>query len=175
MSKWYEIKEKKVVTLEISSWYGISVGAQHSYGYLHYHDSEGEYHKAQLKRKLNENTAQILNTQRNKGRHPDYHYEHRAGEETVCFDDDQHIIRTAKRVWKKICPDADILLVGMFACGDPQRCLIGPSDVKKKINDWHRETVKIGGYEEDEDRMDEIFHEYQEFLKEYFSRKEENE
>ena len=149
-----------IVTLEIRSWAGISIGAQHSYGSLSFDDKNDELQKVRLTRKLNKQTAKILNDQRN-----EHEYGFRSGETTECFNDDNHVRKTAKRIWKKICPDGDLLIEGSYAVGDPQRCLDGDPEVVETINDMWKRSEECGGYEGDEETMDSIFREYQAYLK----------
>jgi len=153
----------KHVTLEISSWVGVSIGAQHAYGSLHFYDAELEYRRIRLSRKLTKETAEKLNEQRNEDR-SDNLARFVSGDETECFDTYAHVRRTAKRVWKALCPDAVVLLEGSWAVCDPQKCIAGPDEIRKEINRLYRKGVAIGGYEGDEAAMDRIFKEYQAYI-----------
>lgn len=139
-----------VVVLEITSWAGTCPGAVHSYGRL-YADG-GRIHE--LKRKLSTTAAAKLN--RND---PSYKWE--AGEETKGFDGSDAIRTLAKRKWKKLYPDADMLLEGTHGCCDPQRCLAGPPKLRNRINALYKQAKKIGWYDGGhEDEMDKLFDEF---------------
>ena len=162
----------KYVTLHISSWRGISFGAQHYYGSLHY-SGEGVYEERKLRRVLTAKTAKILNDQRGCTEEENRYARFHAGESTECFDSETHVRLAALRKWKKEFPDAVFLLEGQSAVCDPQKCLAGPKDLKKTINAFYLASEKTGGYEGDEKEMSRITDEYCLWLKKV-SREAEN-
>lgn len=146
LRKFKKYMKENIVNLEISSFVGLSVGASHYYGKLCFNEE-----RVDLERRLNK---------RNIG---DFAKEKYAlGGTTARFNSEEHVIQTAKRAWKKIFPNAVILLVGSSAVLDPQKCIDGPPDLKKKINDYYRRAEKVGGYEGNDKEMTKISNEYME-------------
>lgn len=161
------MNKNDIVCLEISSWRGISIGAMHYYGKIvGYKDNE--YHHATLTRKLSAYVAAEMNRHHRK----EFPYEHdpyryRAGQTTECFDTRQQIISLAKRCWLTHFPKAHVLMLGSFSVANPQQILIAPADFKKKVNDLWREDERIGGYEGNPKRSEEIYREYQAYINGY--------
>jgi len=145
----------KRCTLEITSFEGISPGAKHYYGALHYHyvDVEGysQYKKVELKKKLTKAEAIDLSTD-------DYRW--KAGQYSQRFDDINKVRKLAIKTWKTHFPDADVLLEGYSATADPQECLDGPPILKKKINDYYKKSQKIGWYEGNNEAMTKLSDDY---------------
>lgn len=137
-----------IVNLEISSFEGISDGAVHYYGKLCYNS---EFPKVELQRKLNKRNI-------GKFRKEFYHI----GDVTTRFNSENHVIRAAKRIWKKLFPNALVLLVGSSSILDPQKCIDGDPVLRKKINDYYRRAEEIGGYEGNMKEMTKISNEYME-------------
>jgi hypothetical protein len=155
----------RTITLNISSWAGVSMGAQHYYGELKFYDEDGEMQCVKLERRLTKMTAEILNEQRNRGRSKDCQFQYEPGEKTECFNDEKHVRRFALSKWKQFCPHGLILLEGSFACGDPQRCLSAfDPDIKKGLNMLVKKAEDIGWYEGDYDAMCKVSSIHEEFL-----------
>lgn len=141
----------KIVVLHISSYAGISAGAIHCYGSLNCRDK-----RIELKQKVTEKNVLSLSMR-------DFKYE--IGTMTERFECEEDVRVIARRQWRKFFPDAVLLLEGSAACGDPQRCLVGPVDLKKEINRLKKAGEKVGGYEGDEKGMTKISDEYMNLLK----------
>lgn len=157
----------KTVTLEISSWRGISIGAQHYYGKLIFDDAEGKYQRVELLRTLDDAGATKLMKQQNDGRNPDYWIEYFAGDRTDCFDTKIELRNLAKKEWKKLCPDAKLLICGSSCCADPQEVLAADDpELMKQINYLWALAEEIDYYEKDEKAMTKIYKAYQKLLKE---------
>jgi len=148
----------KYAVLNISSWYGVSIGAQHFYGALSFDDEHGKYNRIELERRLTHETARILSIQRK----DDLYY---SGAMTEAFNTRKHVRRAGIRLWKKLCPHTDFLLEGSYVVANPQKCISGPAEIRIKINDFFRRSAATGGYEKDEKAMDAIFYEYRAYLK----------
>ena len=141
-----------IVNLEISSFEGISPGAVHYYGRLSFN---GE--RTDLERRLNKRNI-------GKFRKDFYHI----GDVTTRFNSENHVIRAAKRIWKKLFPNALVLLVGSGSILDPQKCIAGDPVLRKKINAYYRRAEAVGGYEGNEEEMTKISDEYmREILRKY--------
>lgn len=155
----------KLAVLEITSWRGISIGAQHWYGKLCFYD--GEYHYIRLNRRLNTLTAIELNRQSNVGRCKHlFHYG--SGGHTESFETREHVRQTAHRKWKKICPEAMVLLEGRYGVCDPQRCISGPAIVRTAINAYVRRVEIIGGWEGNKKAMQKVSDAYDKYLEGIF-------
>ena len=147
--------------LEITSWSGISAGAQHYYGSLHGGVDE-EYRSVRVCRRLSAESARKLNAQRDRG---DDAPGFAAGMTTECFDSEAHVRITARRQWRKLFPNAVVLLEGQSAVCDPQRCIAGPPAVRRAINAFVAEAEKVGWYEGDEKAMGAITDRYMAYVK----------
>ena len=141
----------KVVVLNITTYAGYCVGASHYYGALHSRDK-----RIELGFILTKKTAPLVS-------HKDYQY--KAGQRSIRFISEKDIRRVARREWKKNFPDSILLLEGTPACGDPQRCLEGPKELKKEINRLKNTAEKIGWYEGDDEGMTKISDEYMNLLR----------
>jgi hypothetical protein len=147
----------KMVTLEIESWMGVSIGAIHFYGTLHFDDTDGEYQRIEIRRVLDEDAAYKLTKQKNSGKNPDYWVDYEEGQDTECFDGSGDIKRIAIDTWKEHCPDGELLICGRFAVGDPQEVIAADDpEVMKLINEMCDHAELIGGYEGDFDTMRKI-------------------
>ena len=130
--------------LQISSFDGLTPDAKHYYGTI---VCNGE--RYELLRKLNKNTVKEFIK--------DFHV---VGGMTSRFDSEDHVIRHAKKTWKKLYPDAQFLLMGSSACLDPQQCIDGPPKLKAKINYYYKQAEKIGWYGGNEKAMTKLSDEY---------------
>lgn len=146
----------KRCNLHISSYVGISPGASHYYGSLHYYNNKGEYKDIKLKHRLTAEEAKLLSGQ-------DFTYE--KGEWSERFNSEDEIRELALKEWKKRFPDSVILLEGSSSCASVQHCLGGPRELKAKINVLFKEAEKIDWYEKDEDLMTKIDDDYMNLLK----------
>jgi hypothetical protein len=149
----------KFVFIEITSWQGISLGATHYYGKLKGYDDNNEVLFIDIEKPLGEKEAKKLSKK------DDFTY--REGTLTARFDSKQEVIDIAIEKWKTYFPNAEFLIQGEWAIADPQNCLIAPNGLKEKINKLYLESEEIGGYEKSPKRMDEIFREYQNLIREY--------
>lgn len=140
-----------IVNLEISSFYGICAGATHYYGKLCFNND-----RIDLERKITKRNIKDFKNE-------NYHI----GDITTRFNSEEHVIRAAKRVWKKTFPNAIVLLLGSSAIYDPQKCIDGPITLKIVINHYYKQAEEIGGYEGNIKEMTKISDEYMKTLKEY--------
>jgi hypothetical protein len=140
-----------IAILEINSFEFISAGASHYYGKLHCGDE-----KVELERKLNKNTVKDFKDQR-----------YAVGGKTQRFNSEKHLLIYTLRVWKKIFPNAKVLLIGSSAYLDPQKCIAGDKILKKKINNYYKRAEEIGFYEGNEKEMTKISNEYMKEILEF--------
>jgi len=151
----------KIVTLEIGTWRGMSIGAVHYYGKLVFYDSDLNIIDVDIHRILDEESAFRLTKQTNRSRNPDHWIDFSAEDSTKCFDSKGEIREIAKKIWRDHCPDGDILIEGMFAVGDPQEVIDGnDKTIVDTINGLWERALEIGGYEGDREEMTRISNEY---------------
>jgi hypothetical protein len=147
-------KAKRVV-LEISTWRGISIGAQHYYGKLHWYDADDEYQTHEITRILDKESAFKLTKQKNSGRAEDYQwFDYEAGDESTDFDSRQEIRDIAIATYKEHYPEANMLQEGRWAVCDPQEVIdADDKELMKGINWMYERAEEIGWYEGDYDEM----------------------
>lgn len=143
----------KRMTLIIDSWRGVSIGAIHYYGKLSFSDADGNYQRIELRRTLDTDAAFKLTKQKNHSKNPDYWIDFSTGDTTECFDTEKELRDLAIATWKDHCPDAQLLICGQYACGDPQEILAADELwLMVTINElWEMaETINYydGGHEE---------------------------
>lgn len=122
-----------IVTLEITCWKGMSIGATHYYGHLKGYIGE-EYKSVELEYKMTASQAAKLNkkdeqlTRSSGGLYS-------RGSVSTRFDTEEQIIKLALKVYKQHFPGADVLILGHSYIAEPQLILDGPEEVKKIINE----------------------------------------
>lgn len=121
------MNRSKFVYLDITSWAGLSLGAQHYYAEL---QSGGDEPSVKLTRILTPHQA----AKANRYRSSDGFLRVRAGDESDGFDEKDEIYKLALKVWQKCFPQGEILLEGRSSVGDPLKVLACPS---------HPETINI--------------------------------
>jgi len=145
----------KFVHLEVTSWTGISIGAEHYYGSL---VVSGDRKKTfELNRKLGDRECFYLNK---KDSMPSI-IRWKAGQLTIRFNTITQLETLAIKIWKKKYPEYDALVKGRSSILDPQE----PLDARKKavFNKLHKfwvDAEATGGYEGDEKAMDKISDKY---------------
>lgn len=153
---------KKTIVLEISSWAGTSIGAEHYYGRLMgYADNKITY--VELKKTLTQREADCLNKK------DESYVKLKQGDESTRFNSKKEIREKAIEIWKQHFPYDEFLLEGRFAVCNPQKCLVAPDGLKDKINSLYEEQERIGGYERSPKRTEEIYREYTKLIAEYFA------
>ena len=141
---------KSIVHLEILTFAGYDPDARHYYGQLK-GNHKGRFKAVELKYKLDKKSAQALSKGGEK---------YRAGSYSQRFRGLENVRKVAIKTWHKHFPNGDILVEGNCASLDPQLCLDAEERLKNKINTLYEEAVKIGWYEGDEKRMEEISDKY---------------
>lgn len=139
------MKISNVMAVEISSWAGVSLNAEHFYASLVFYDANGEYQTKQLRHKLTAREAKALNKKDGVGG------AYSAGCMTERFDSVEDVHQAAIEEFKQI-PHAKVLMCGRHAVLEPQMVLIGPEDYKVRVNqlaarckklDWNRDERKL--------------------------------
>jgi hypothetical protein len=152
----------KVAKLEVTSWAGVAIGAEHFYGSFNWCDESNDFKEHRLTKTISQKEASYLN-KKMAGENTDYiDSRYREGDEVNCFDTVEEVRKVAMKNWRDIT-GCDLLLGGSFACASVEFALDGPDqDVVDRINDLYKQAVEIDFYEDEEleDQMnliDELF------------------
>ena len=129
------VMPKRIITLDVTSAIGLSLGASHYYGKL----SDGEV-RVELMRVLTAAGARKLNILHRAGN--TYH----AGDEVTNWDSEEGLIAFAKRTWRDHYPCGVLLILGDGA--GPHPILVGPDDVVAKGAALLRKAAAIGYWDE---------------------------
>jgi len=150
----------KIVFLDITTWSGISIGAEHYYGKLKEHG--GNYKSVELEWPMSQKMATYLN-KKDRTRSGDSYDCYKKGCPTVRFDTEQEVKDWALEVWKEHFPDHDLLLIGTDCINEPIRCLDGDSMLSESINQLvdkydSLDDLRIPAEREKSNALSEIFH-----------------
>lgn len=130
------INEEKVVYLEITTWAGISFGAEHYYGKLI--SCGKEWKTVEVSRKMTAKEARVLSKKDD--------FEWKAGSELSRFDTKDDVRETAKKIYRKEFPSAIVLLEGNPAYVKPKRVLDGSVELILLSAELLRKFEAIGGW-----------------------------
>ncbi len=137
--------------LDVSSYVGISIGADHYYGHLKYNDQ-----KIELKHRLTQKEADLLNKKDGNN-----YNRYKKGALSERFDTEEQVEKIAIKTWKQHFPDANILIKGSDVYIEPQPCIDGLKVIKDKINRLYKRACKLGWFDNGNDKIvDEICDEY---------------
>ena len=109
------MRRENYVVLEISSWAGMSLGAEHYYGALIGYIND-EYTKKDIEKPMSEEEAEKLRVK------DDWKY-YKKGSPTTRFDTKQEIREIALVTWQTIFPNAKALLEGHSSSAEPMKVL----------------------------------------------------
>lgn len=149
---------KSIVYLHITSFIGVSFGAQHYYGKL---ICRGNTNGEQcLTHVLTEDEAAAL-----RKAHDWSHY--RAGYKAEGYDSEAAICQQAIAEYKTIFPDAVVLVEGNPVYSGPHKILAGPDGLAEEVRSLIQRADEIGWWEHDRNRkqMNAITAEYDEMIK----------
>jgi hypothetical protein len=107
-------KSNGIVILEISTWGGISFGAEHYYGKL-CGFIDGDYSAHCLEYLLSEKEAKKFSKKDD--------WEYSIGDKCSRFETENDVKDVAILEWKKYFPNGKILLKGHFSLAEPMECL----------------------------------------------------
>jgi hypothetical protein len=133
-----------IVYLEVSSWRGLSIGAQHYYGSLVGHAPE--YKRVELYRTLTQADADRLTDRRNDG------YKYREGGRTNGFDTPGDVAQFAVKHWREHFPGGKILLKGSAASYEPHTPLTGGTTFKRYTRGIIKRCESLGWYDKGNDK-----------------------
>jgi len=149
-----------IVYCEITTWIGTSVGwAEHWYANLVCdRGSVKSCERKELKQTLTESGAARMN------RREGGNWE--GGEETNKFFEEEDVRREAIMRYTLMFPGATILVDGRHGVCDPQPILDGPEEIMATANRFAGRANEVGWWEGDEDAMQVICDEWDEFWEE---------
>ena len=138
------MNETKIIFLEITSWLGLSLGAQHYYGELVTRRSIWKQPRIKLTHILTPRQAAKLNRDLAPGG-----YSFWAGEESEGFDSEEEIRELALKTWRTYFPQGEMLIEGKASIGDPQRILDWPASplAMEEANKVFADFDELRGYE----------------------------
>jgi len=147
--------------LEITTWQGVSIGAQHFYGELKTSDDYKD--SVSLERKLTPRSAAAMNKSRRRMGLMELGY--RAGQMFNGFDTREEIMTLSVKTHREHFPKTTILVLGDRAVAEPCPVLDGPDELKataKKLYDENERLHTQGGWDKRENRkrMDELCKEW---------------
>lgn len=117
------------VFLEVSSWQGVSIGAEHYYGKLVRYSP---YHTVELEYRLTEKQAAEFSKK------DDWKY--KAGDKCSRFDTVDEVVKLGIAQYKDFFPDAKILFTGESSTSaEPSKMIDGDPDLMKLANEiWQK-------------------------------------
>jgi len=150
-----------IVYCEISTYIGTSVAwAEHWYGTLVAGSAgtkRGLPNRVELKQALTGTGAERMTRRENDGTTWE------VGEETNKFFFEDHVKSVAIEKYKLLFPGATILVDGRHGVCDPQPILDGPLDIVRTANRFVQRAHEVGWWEGDEDAMQVICDEWDDF------------
>lgn len=137
-----QIEDGAIACLEISSWSGISMGAEHLYGSICYYNAEGEYKKHTLKYPMTKELAETLNKKDGQGS------DWEAGELTDRYESTNQIRDDAVKCFREMLEPqgCNILVEGSFATAQPQPVLAwaqGYGKIACAFNDLYKKGKAV--------------------------------
>lgn len=142
---------KKVIA-EITTFKGLSIGAEHYYLSMNYYDSNNNYIREEISHPLTSKEVLFLNK---KERRVGSTFRYRVGRPSKGFLSEEETKIMAINWFKENTSDYDILLLGYWGIASVQECLYAKKEyVKQIINKLYYIAEKINWYEKDPELMD---------------------
>ena len=129
--------EYGIVTLEITSWIGIGLGARHYYGKLIMTQKNGERESIGLTYQLTEKQAKRLNSQEKSRLYG-------KGSSYAGFDSEDDVRERARSSFRALFPHAKVLIEGSRSAVEPKRILV-PEKYEKASVDLVDKMDKLYG------------------------------
>jgi len=150
------MNREKYVVLEISSWQGMSLGAEHYYGKL-VGEKDDNYIKYELEKIMSKKDAERLSKK------DDWKY--KEGRGTSRFENEDEIREIAIKEWQKIFPNACALLEGRSISAEPMKCLkVKNENLKEKLNKIWEENEVISHISRNYNKIDILCDKYWKLL-----------
>ena len=151
--------KNNIAHLNITSWYGISIGAEHYYGNLYYNNK-----KIEISRQMTKKEADYLNKKDSIRGINILAYE--KGDKTTRFSNKTEIIKIAVKIIKRKFTNVDLLLEGDGCCASVNNAFWGKDKkLVERIKELYKEADKLNFYSgKDNKRMEEIDNEFQKYV-----------
>lgn len=142
-------EEMRPVFVEITSWKGISIGADHYYVKVVWYDDNDKYHREEIDDILTGKHAEILN-KRERNKAVGYRYTYKKGDRIRGFWTRKDAEKKAIKWIEKNIPEHEIILTGSSSAhASVQRCLKHPNKKSlEKINALYKKAESIGFYDD---------------------------
>ena len=153
--------------LKISSWAGISLGAEHWYPTLSASGGNGQRYR--VEQVISVDYAQEL-TVKDNDMSSDNIYAFRPGETTNRFQTKELAVAAGIAVFDHLSDEGDVLMHGESAYALPMGgALAGPEDLVRRINEVVAEAEAIGWWDHDANhkQMDSLVKDYEAMLTEF--------
>jgi hypothetical protein len=138
-----EVKPEEIINLVISSFCGISIGAEHYYAKLVDYNNCSE--SFELKRKITE-----VKEARWLSKKVGYKGAYKVGFVIECFATEDAVKKEARKQYKKFFPNAKVIILGRTGIAQPQPIFLGPRNFKKVVNDLYKRFDDIGQFSDPE-------------------------
>jgi hypothetical protein len=152
----------KTVKLEILSYRGVSIGAEHWYGYLQYYTKDGKFKRDKIRYKISSRDAKELN-KKDDTRFGSFRW--KKGMESSRFADRYSLIERAIEIFNEefVPKGYTILLKGTHA--DPCEVLACTDLVLfNKLNKLNEQAEAVGRWQGDEKQMHKICREWDKLI-----------
>ena len=140
----------RIAYAHIYTYRGLSLGAVHWAGEIKARGCDS----IELKRTLTAAEAKTLSKK------DGVKCAYKAGSRSTRFLSRNSVQKEAEREWLRHFPLAVLLIAGRAACADPQQVLIGPPEMKARLNALVKRAQEIGYWDRDENAMQEIADEW---------------
>lgn len=145
------------IVLEISTWCGMSFGAEHYYGTLKGY-IKGEMVHRDIEKTLTVKEANYLSKK------DDWKY--KVGNKTNRFTSKDEIRKIALKEWKKLFPNGSVLLEGSVSSAEPMKVLwTKRTAYTKKLNQIYEENENIPHVPKNYDKIDLLCEKFNALLK----------
>lgn len=155
---------KHAAHLEIHTWVGTSIGAEHYYGEIKFYGKDKKLQRHSVTHAMTAKEAKELNRKDRDVLHLSGRY--KPGDETSRFSTEQEVVKSAIE-WFKANHPAEFLIQSAWACCSAAPLLVWPDTFQhaEQVNALAKEWNIIGGYEGNEERADEIDEEFMTLMK----------
>ena len=140
----------KAVYLRITSWAGVSIGAEHFYGSL---TCNSPHSKVEVSKPMSQEEVDTLNKKDNWD-------SYKVGDLTERFDTEDDVRQRAIEILKVHFPDCELLFEGSSCCSDPCKVVIAPEPMFTEGNRLYAAAKKIGFWDNDEKAMHKLADEW---------------
>ncbi|MCD6435988.1 MAG: hypothetical protein J7L15_06325 [Clostridiales bacterium] len=133
-----KVENNEIICLNITSWAGLPIGAEHYYANFHEYDCLIEDKEITLKRVITEvSEARYLSKKLG------YKGIIKVGDKTDCFSTECQLRQEARKQYKKHYSKAKVILLSDRGCYGIHEILLGPRVFKKLNNKLWKEFEKL--------------------------------